>query len=68
VVPVAIDGSWRLLCHNLTPVPFGVRIRLHFGHPIPRGAADDDPVIFERARAEIEDTLRLWRSEDLEAA
>jgi 1-acyl-sn-glycerol-3-phosphate acyltransferase len=68
VVPVAIDGSWRLLCHNLTPVPFGVRIRLRFGHPIPRGEADDDPVIFERARAEIEDTLRLWRSEDSEAA
>jgi 1-acyl-sn-glycerol-3-phosphate acyltransferase len=68
VVPVAIDGSWRLLCHNLTPVPFGVRIRLRFGHPIPRGEADDDPDIFERARAEIEDTLRLWRSEDSEAA
>jgi len=68
VVPVAIDGSWRLLCHNLMPVPFGVRIRLRFGHPIPRGEADDGPAIFERARAEIEDTLRLWRSEDSEAA
>ena len=68
VVPVAIDGSWRLLCHNLTPVPFGVRIRLRFGRPIPRGEANDGPVIFERARTEIEETLRLWRSEDSEAA
>lgn len=62
VVPVAIDGSWRLLCHNLMPVPFGVRIRLRFGNPIPRGEANDDPAIFERARAEIEETLRVWRS------
>ncbi len=68
VVPVAIDGSWRLLCHNLMPVPFGVRIRLRFGQPIPRGEANDDPVIFERARTEIEETLRLWRWEDSEAA
>jgi len=50
------------------PVPFGVRIRLHFGHPIPRGEANDDPVIFERARTEIEETLRVWRCEDSEAA
>jgi 1-acyl-sn-glycerol-3-phosphate acyltransferase len=68
VVPVAIDGSWRLLRHNLTPVPFGVRIRLRFGHPISRGEANDGPAVFERARAEIEETLRLWRSEDSEAA
>jgi 1-acyl-sn-glycerol-3-phosphate acyltransferase len=68
VLPVAIDGSWRLLCHNLMPVPFGVRIRLRFGRPIPRSEADDDLAIFERARTEIEETLRLWRSEDSEVA
>jgi 1-acyl-sn-glycerol-3-phosphate acyltransferase len=68
VLPVAIDGSWRLLCHNLLPVPFGVRIRLRLSDPIPRGAANDAPLVFERARTEIEETLRLWRSEDLEEA
>jgi 1-acyl-sn-glycerol-3-phosphate acyltransferase len=68
VVPVAIDGSWRLLCHNLMPVPFGVRIRLRFGSPIPRGEAGDGPAVFEQARAQIEKTLRLWRSEDPQAA
>jgi 1-acyl-sn-glycerol-3-phosphate acyltransferase len=68
VVPVAIDGSWRLLCRNLTPVPFGVRIRLRFGHPSARDGANDGPAVFERARTEIEETLRLWRSEDSEAA
>jgi 1-acyl-sn-glycerol-3-phosphate acyltransferase len=68
VLPVAIDGSWRLLCHNLMPVPFGVRIRVRLGHPIPRGGANDGSAIFERVRAEIEGTLRRWRSEDPEAA
>src|SRR5438067_8736491 len=34
VVPVVIDGSWRLLRHNLFPVPFGVRVRVLLGAPI----------------------------------
>jgi 1-acyl-sn-glycerol-3-phosphate acyltransferase len=68
VVPVAIDGSWRLLCHNLMPVPFGVRIRVRFGRPIPRGPENDGAGIFELARTEIEQTLRRWRSQNSESA
>jgi 1-acyl-sn-glycerol-3-phosphate acyltransferase len=64
VVPVVIDGSWRLLSHNLLPVPFGVRIRLRFGDPIPRGEGQDGKTIIANARAEIEATLRRWRSSD----
>jgi 1-acyl-sn-glycerol-3-phosphate acyltransferase len=64
VVPVVIDGSWRLLSHNLLPVPFGVRIRLRFGDPIPRGEARDDKAIVASTRAEIETTLQHWRSAD----
>jgi 1-acyl-sn-glycerol-3-phosphate acyltransferase len=64
VVPVAIDGSWQLLRHNLLPVPFGVRIRLRFGDPIPRGGTNDGAAILERARTEIEATLLRWRSAD----
>jgi 1-acyl-sn-glycerol-3-phosphate acyltransferase len=63
VVPVAIDQSWRLLSHNLLPVPFGVRIRVHLGAPIPRGQAEDNAAIVEGARSEIEDTLHRWRSD-----
>jgi 1-acyl-sn-glycerol-3-phosphate acyltransferase len=66
VVPVVIDGSWKLLRHNLLPVPFGTRIRLHFGRPIPRSDGDD-AALLERARVEIEATLTRWRSEDPEA-
>jgi 1-acyl-sn-glycerol-3-phosphate acyltransferase len=61
VVPVAIDGSWRLLSHKLLPVPFGVRIRVHIGAPVPRGEAKDNPAILDHARADIEETLNRWR-------
>ncbi len=36
VVPVCIDQSWRLLRHNLLPVPFGVTVRVWIGDPMPR--------------------------------
>jgi 1-acyl-sn-glycerol-3-phosphate acyltransferase len=62
VVPVAIDGSWQLLRHDLLPVPFGVRIRVHLGDPIPR-AASSSAAILERARSDIDATLQRWRSE-----
>jgi 1-acyl-sn-glycerol-3-phosphate acyltransferase len=61
VIPVAIDGSWRLLRHNLLPVPFGLRIRVHFGRPIARTGPGDGKDVLERARAEIQATLRTWR-------
>jgi 1-acyl-sn-glycerol-3-phosphate acyltransferase len=61
VVPVTIDASWRLLCHNLLPVPFGTRIRVRFGDPIARSAESDPARLLERARVEIEETLVRWR-------
>jgi len=61
VVPVAIDGSWRLLSHNLLPVPSGVRVRVRFGDPIERDATPGTALL-ERARDEIERTLARWRS------
>jgi len=67
VVPVTIDGSWQLLRHNLMPVPFGVRIRVRFGDPMPRGEASD-ATLLERARTEIEATLQRWREEDASPA
>jgi hypothetical protein len=61
VVPVTIDESWRLLCHNLLPVPFGTRIRVRFADPIPRSAGNDPAQILDRAHDEIEETLLRWR-------
>jgi len=64
VVPMAVDESWRLLSYNLFPVPFGVRVRVYFGAPIPREGAKDGRAVLARARAEIEDKLRRWRAAD----
>jgi len=61
VVPVTLDESWRLLAHNLTPVPYGTRIRVRIGDPIPRSSERDPARLLERSRAEIEATLLRWR-------
>ena len=60
VVPVAIDGSWRLLINNLFPVPFGTRIRARFGDPIPREPGDAAAVAAS-AESWIRRTIAEWR-------
>lgn len=61
VVPVTIDESWRLLSHNLLPVPFGTRIRVRLAEPIARSAEPDAARLLERVRDDIETTLLRWR-------
>lgn len=61
VVPMAIDGAWRLLAHNLLPVPWGVKVRVRFGDPIPR-TSDDADTVLDRAEAFINQTLATWRT------
>jgi 1-acyl-sn-glycerol-3-phosphate acyltransferase len=62
VVPVAIDGSWRLLRYGFRPVPFGTRVRVHIGEPIPRTPGEDKEALLKRAEDEIRSTLERWRS------
>jgi 1-acyl-sn-glycerol-3-phosphate acyltransferase len=62
VVPVVIDGSWRLLRHNLFPVPFGVRVRVAIRDPIGRSGHDDAEEILRRVEHEIRSTLEYWRT------
>jgi len=58
VVPVCIDQSWRLLRHNLLPVPFGVTVRVWIGNPIPRRREEEPAALLasvetaSRARVE----------------
>jgi 1-acyl-sn-glycerol-3-phosphate acyltransferase len=61
VVPVAIDESWRLLRHNYLPVPFGTRVRVWVGAPVPRRPGEDVAALLERVRDEIAATLDRWR-------
>lgn len=60
VVPMAIDGAWRLLAHNMLPVPWGVRVRVRFGDPIPREPNDAEAML-DHAEAFIAQTLKEWR-------
>lgn len=62
VVPMAIDGSWKLLRHNLKPVPFGIEVRVEFGDPIPRSPGDSGQMI-EHAERFIATALAEWRGE-----
>jgi len=63
VVGVTIDGSWHLLQSNLFPVPFGTKIRVHIGDPIPRHEDEDPTALVNELREQIEKKLAAWRSE-----
>jgi 1-acyl-sn-glycerol-3-phosphate acyltransferase len=62
VVPVAIDESWRLLEHRMRPMPFGTRVRVAIGAPIPRAAGEDAGAVVAAAESWIRDRLGRWRS------
>ena len=62
VLPVTIDGSWRLLRHNLMPVPFGVRVRVSIAAPIDRHPDEDPEALMRRAERQIHDVLEGWRA------
>jgi 1-acyl-sn-glycerol-3-phosphate acyltransferase len=61
VIPMAIDGSWRLLIHSMLPVPWGTRVKVKLGDPIPRTAGDAEAVAAQ-AETWIRDTLDTWRT------
>jgi len=62
VVPITIDGSWRLLRSNLLPVPFGTRIRVRVGDPIERRSDEKPSEILALCRQEMTKTLEGWRA------
>jgi 1-acyl-sn-glycerol-3-phosphate acyltransferase len=62
LVPAAIDGSWELLRYGLFPVPFGTRIRVHIGAPIPRVPGEDRASLLASVEDEIRRTIARWRA------
>jgi len=62
VVPVAIDGSWELVRYGMRPVPFGTRVRVRIGEPIPRADGEDRAALLARAEGDIRETIRRWRA------
>jgi hypothetical protein len=63
IIPTVIDGSWKVFAHNMFPVPFGTRVRVAFGSPIPRNADDDPALIVEQCQRWASEVLERW-SED----
>ena len=61
VVPAVIDGSWELLRYKAYPIPFGTRVRVRFGDPIPRLPNEDRRAVLQAVNREIEATLEEWR-------
>ncbi len=64
ILPVAIDGSWRLLRFNLLPIPFGIRVRVWIGPPIERHPSEDRLALLRETRAQIEKALEGWRTQE----
>jgi 1-acyl-sn-glycerol-3-phosphate acyltransferase len=62
LVPVAIDGSWELLRHGGLPVPFGTRIRVRLGAPIPRLPGEDHAALLAHIEEDIRGTVARWRA------
>jgi 1-acyl-sn-glycerol-3-phosphate acyltransferase len=62
LVPVAIDGSWKLVANGFRPVPFGTRVRIRLGAPIERAAGEDREHLLRRAESEIRSAIEEWRS------
>lgn len=63
VVPVCVDQSWRLLRHNLMPVPFGTRVRVWIGDPIPRRHGEDPEALLATVEEQIRTTLERYRGD-----
>lgn len=68
VVPVCIDQSWRLLRHNLMPVPFGTHVRVWIGDPIARRRDEDREALLARCEELIRTALGDRRGAAPEAA
>lgn len=68
VVSVAIDNSWKLMRHNLLPVPFGTRLHVYIGEPVARHAGEDRMGLVQQARTEIENALERWRAGEAAAS
>jgi len=62
IVPMAVDNSWKLLRHNLLPVPFGLELRVWIGDPIARHPGEDPLALIAEVRSGIEKTLDRWRA------
>lgn len=62
MVPMAIDGAWKIFRYNMMPVPFGTTVRVRFGDPVSRAPGDGEAMIVHAERF-IQQTFDEWRTE-----
>lgn len=62
IVPMCIDESWRLLQHNLLPVPFGTTVHVWIGDPIPRRPDEDRDALLAEIERRIRTALEEMRT------
>lgn len=60
IVPVCIDGSWKLVRHKLLPIPFGVTVHFKILKPFKVNSEDPEAVV-ELIEAQIKETLNEMR-------
>jgi hypothetical protein len=61
VVPVCVEQSWKLLRYNLMPVPFGTRVHVWVGDPIPRRPDEDREALLGTVETQIRSALERHR-------
>jgi 1-acyl-sn-glycerol-3-phosphate acyltransferase len=61
VVPIAIDGSWKLVERRLGPIPFGTRVEVAILDPIGRAPDEDREALIDRVEATIRRRIEAWR-------
>lgn len=63
IVPVAIDGSWRLVPQSRGPIPWGVTVHVHIGKPIERGAHESLKKLMEEVESYVRKEVAEIRGE-----
>ncbi len=53
VIPVAIDGSWKLAARRCLPIPWGCTVKIAIGEPISGLASQSPEEVLSRCRAFI---------------
>jgi 1-acyl-sn-glycerol-3-phosphate acyltransferase len=62
VVPVAIDGAWKLAARSMGPIPTGVSVQVRVGAPLDPSLFASPEAVLEESHRFVESTLAEWRT------
>lgn len=61
IVPVCVEGSWRLMDKNMLPLPYGLVLRAWIGDPIERRDDEDPYELVARVERQINEAMARIR-------